>query len=260
MDVYDQLARYYDKDFGNHTDDIHFYREMARRSGGPILELMCGTGRVILPLAEAGYTVTGVDSSARMLAIAQAKFAADRLAQRATLIQGDVRTVDLPQQTFALAFLSVNSFMHLEQIDDQLTALVQIRQTLQPDGVLLLDLFNPDLVELAEEDNRLVLETQYLLEGRQVLKFAARQSDLATQTRYITYLYEELDAACQVTRQVVTFRLRWFYRYELEHLLARAGFFIQSLYGSYNLDEYHSTSEQLIVLATPDVAYRPSKY
>ncbi|NTU82301.1 MAG: class I SAM-dependent methyltransferase, partial [Chloroflexales bacterium] len=71
MHTYDPFARYYDADFRDYLEDLPFYHELARRTGGPLLELMCGTGRVLLPLAEAGYSITGVDSSPAMLSIAR---------------------------------------------------------------------------------------------------------------------------------------------------------------------------------------------
>lgn len=251
MNIYDPFARYYDTDLGNYTDDLLFYREMARRTGGPVLELMCGTGRVLLPMAEDGYTLTGVDSSPAMLELAQAKLAAAGVAHRVTLVPGDVRSVELPARHFALAFVAINSFMHLERIRDQFAALATAHKALTPDGLLILDLFNPDPVRLANEDNRLTLEREYELDGQRVLKFVANESDLASQVSRVTYFYDEVAPDGQMARRVMRFTMRWFYRYELEHLLARAGFMLRSVYGSYDLDDYTSESERLIAVAAP---------
>ncbi len=249
--TYDPFARYYDLDFGDHVEDIPLYREMIRRTGAPILELMCGTGRVLVPLAEDGYALTGVDVSAAMLNIARQRLAAASIAQQVTLVQADVRTVELPARHFALAFVAINSFMHLETINDQLAALKTIRHALQPDGLLILDLFNPDPFQIHQEDNRLVLVREFDLDGRHVYKFVAQESDLATQTNQVTYFYDEVDPAGQVTRRVMRFRMRWLYRYELEHVLARAGFRLRAVYGSYDLDEYTSDSPRMIAFAAP---------
>ncbi|MCG8352674.1 MAG: methyltransferase domain-containing protein [Chloroflexales bacterium] len=251
MHIYDTFADCYEADFGDHNEDIQFYREMARRTGGPIIELMCGSGRLLLPLAEEGYQVAGVDSSARMLDFAQAKLDDANLAHRADLIHADVRSVELPERHFALAFVAINSFMHLEQSREQLAVLSLLRRSLMRKGVLILDLFNPDPARLVAEDNRLSLDHHYKMEGRQVQKFVASESDLATQTSYVTYIYDISDADGRITRRVMQFTLRWLYRYELEHLLARAGFTLRSLYGSYDLDEYNSASPRLIAVASP---------
>jgi SAM-dependent methyltransferase len=251
MNTYDPFARYYDADFRDYHEDIALVRELARRAGGPVLELMCGTGRVLLPLAEAGFTLTGVDISPAMLEIARANLADAELLDRVTLIQGDVRDVALPADSFALAFVAVNSFMHLEEVRDQLAALANARRALTRRGLLLLDLFNPDPAEIAREDSRLVLDREYELDGRHVQKFVAIESDAALQLSRVTYLYDETDAAGALTRRTMRFTMRWFYRYELEHLLARAGFVVRNVYGSYDLDAYGSGSPRLIVVAAP---------
>ncbi|MEI6775677.1 MAG: methyltransferase domain-containing protein [Chloroflexales bacterium] len=249
MNIYDPFARYYDADFRNYTEDVPFYRELSRRAGGSILELMCGTGRVLLPLAEDGHQITGVDISPAMLAIARERLAESNLS--ATLIEGDVRSVALPAQGFGLAFIAINSFMHMETVRDQLATLETIRRALIRRGTLVIDLFNPDPVEICREDNRIVLDRSYDLDGHHVQKFVAIDSDAATQKSYVTYLYDESDAEGRVNRRTMNFTMRWYYRYELEHLLARAGFTVRAIYGSYDLDEYNSGSPRLIAVASP---------
>lgn len=249
MNTYDPFARYYDADFRDHLEDVSFYRELARRTGGPILELMCGTGRVLLPLAEAGYSITGVDCSPAMLALARERVDEAALADRATLIEGDVRDLPLPAGEFPLAFVAINSFMHLETVRDQLACLSNLRRALTPRGLLVLDLFNPDPTEILREDNRLVLDREYQLDGRHVQKFVAIDTDVAAQRSRVTYLYDETDSAGVMTRRVMRFTLRWLYRFEVEHLLARAGFALRNIYGSYDLDDYGTGSPRLIVVA-----------
>jgi SAM-dependent methyltransferase len=251
MQTYDPFARYYDADFSDYLDDLHFYRELGRRTGGPLLELMCGTGRVLAPLAADGFTITGVDSSPAMLALARERIEAQKLGSKATLIEGDVRDVALPEKHFGLAFVAINSFMHLEEVRDQLATLETARRSLSRRGLLVLDLFNPDPTQIVREDNRLVLDRSYELDGRQVQKFVAIDSDIATQTSAVTYIYDESDGSGMLARRTMRFTMRWFYRFELEHLLARAGFMLRSLYGSYDLDDYTSASARMIAVASP---------
>lgn len=251
MNIYDSFAHSYDTHFHTDLEDLPLYREMARRTGGPILELMCGTGRLLLPLAEDGYHLTGVDSSLPMLEVARATAAEAGLASRLTLLHGDARTIDLPPHHFALAFVAINSFMHLQRVKDQLAALRTTHQALLPGGLFIIDLFNPNPIHMAEEDNRLMLERHYTMNGRRVYKLFASESDPATQTTRMTYFFDELDEQGTITRRVMEFTMRWLYRYELEHLLARAGFVLQALYGSYELEPYTSHSERLIAVAAP---------
>jgi ubiquinone/menaquinone biosynthesis C-methylase UbiE len=251
MNIYDQFVWYYEGDYCSYLEDIPFYREMAFRTGDPILEMMCGTGRVLLPLAEAGHTITGVDSSLPMLDLARSKVAAAGLSPQVTLLHGDVCSIALPAAHFSLAFVALDSFLHLVQVEDQLAALATMHRALMHGGILILDIFNADLRRLMDEDTHLLLEHQFALEDRQVFKLSSRAVDLATQTMDVTYFYDDVESSGQVTRHVLRFPLHWFSRYELEHLLARAGFHLLSIYGGYDVSDYRAESDRLIVVATP---------
>ncbi|OAN47399.1 methyltransferase type 12 [Chloroflexus islandicus] len=251
MNLYDPFARYYDADFRHFHDDVPFYREWARRTGDPILELMCGTGRVLVPLASAGYRLTGVDLSPAMLALASERLAAEGLADRVTLIEADVRGMVLPENHFPLAFVAVNSFMHLTTIEDQLAALAAVRRALTRKGTLIIDLFNPDPLAITREDGRMQLERSYELDGRYVQKFVVIESDAAEQISHVTFIYDETAADGALTRRTMQFTMRWLYRFELEHLLARAGFTLRAIYGNYDLEPYTAASPRLIAVASP---------
>ncbi len=251
MSLYDPIARLYDAETRDYLDDLGFYLEMARRAGGPILDAMCGSGRLLIPLAEQGYAVTGCDLSPAMLELAQARAAAAGVVPQVTLVAGDLCRVSLPEQQFSLAFVAINSFMHLERTRDQLAALATLHRALQADGVLILDLLNPDPITIVQDDNRLLVDKTFTLDGQQVLKLVASSSDPASQISQMTYIYDVQGDHAQPRRSMIQFALRWVHRYELEHLLHRAGFALRAVYGSYDLDEYTSTSERLIALAVP---------
>ena len=108
MDVYEKLARFYDLEHADLTADLVFFLHLTRQAGGPVLEVGCGTGRLLLPLVEAGIDVTGVDSSPAMLSVARRK-----LGERVMLIEGDIRTVTLPG-CYALIIISINTFICTE--------------------------------------------------------------------------------------------------------------------------------------------------
>src|SRR3954467_13568075 len=141
VNPFDRLARYYDWEHHDYDADIPLYLDFARRTGGPILELACGTGRLMVPLLESGERVVGIDSSAPMLDRARQAIGRAGLSGRATLHQADVRTLDLGQR-FRLAIFGLDSFGLLLTIDDQLAALRRIYQHLEPGGLLVLDLSN----------------------------------------------------------------------------------------------------------------------
>lgn len=246
---YDSIAHLYDADHAHFDEDIPFYGELARRSGEPILEAMCGSGRLLLPLGAAGRRVVGLDDSAAMLAVARERIAAEQLGSRIALQQGDIRD-PIGGGPYALAIIGLNSFMHLTTTSDQLAALAQLREALRPGGLLALDLFNPNPRLLAEYDNELIFDREFqLADGARVQKLVAQQIDAATQINQVTFIYDVTGSDGLLRRHTTQFRMRWIYRYELEHLLARAGFALDQLYGSYDLDEFRSDSDIMLAVA-----------
>ncbi|GIV95606.1 MAG: type 12 methyltransferase [Herpetosiphonaceae bacterium] len=250
MSFFDPFARYYDVDHQSFEDDLLFYQELARRTGGPILELMCGTGRLAIPLASAGYRVVGLDNAPAMLEQARRNIAEARLGRRITLVEADVRSFSL-ERSFPLAIVGINSFMHLTTVDDQLAALGCITQHLEPGGLLVLDLLNPLAEDLDSLDGSVVLDRMFKLpdNGKLVQKFVARRADVASQIIEVHMFYDEIEPDGSIRRHApAAFAMRWLYRYEVEHMLARTGLEIEGLYGSYDLDDYQAGSDRLIVI------------
>ncbi len=249
MPDFDAFAQYYDADMGQFSDDLPLYLELARRADGPILEAMCGTGRVVVPLAEAGFQAVGLDIAPAMVHAVERKIAERSLAKRLRVVQGDVRTFELGER-FGLALVPLNSFMHLETVDDQLAALRRLERHLQPGGLLVIDLFNPDPQELAGDQGVLVHERTFVSAERHcVQKYVLRRTDWAAQRQTVEFVYDELAPDGSVRRRVLPFVMRWVYRFEVEHLLARAGLHLEAVYGDYDLAPYESGSPQLIVVA-----------
>jgi SAM-dependent methyltransferase len=250
MADFDRFARFYDLDYESFQDDVALYLGYAERTGGPLLELGCGTGRLLLPLARAGFDVTGVDLSPRMLEVAQAKVDATGLADQITLVQADMRQVELPQQ-YRLAFIAINSFMHLTSLEDQLAALRAWRKLLLPGGLLIIDVDHPDPRHLLEADGRLDLHGRWFDpdSGATVLKHMSRTLDAARQLQHVLFIYDEVFPDGQLRRTLAPFQARYLYRFEGELLLDKAGFSPEQVYGSYDLDPYSSESERMIFVA-----------
>jgi SAM-dependent methyltransferase len=250
MEVFDVYARFYDLDLKGFEADLLMIQQFAARCGSPILELGCGTGRVLLPLAREGYQVTGVEVSSAMLELARRKVDAQALAGRITLVQQDMRELTLDRR-FNLAFAAINSFLHLPNTDEQLATLGRIRNHLNPGGLLLLDLFNPDLDRLLGFRGQVRLD-KVMVEpgtGHRLMRFATERVDVGQQTIDITYIVDEVDGAGHVQRTVFPFSLRYLFRYELELLLRHSGFVVEAIYGSYDLDEYSGDSARMVAVA-----------
>jgi len=140
------LARYYDLEHADYVDDLPMYAGFAQATPAQagILELACGRGRCLLPLAGAGHKVTGLDVSPAMLAQLGEKAAQAGLSEQVEAIAGDMRDFSLGR-TFGLIFVALNSLMHLETQAEQGAALASAARHLDPDGRLVIDLFNPDV-------------------------------------------------------------------------------------------------------------------
>lgn len=249
MDQYAAYARFYDLDVAGEEDDLLLIEQFCRRCGSPVLELGCGTGRLLVPLGLKGYHVTGVDASPAMLALARRKLDDAGLADRVTLVKQDVRALGVGGG-FHLAYCVLNSFLHLLTLDDQLAGLRSAFQCLSPGGVLVLDVFNPDLGRLLEATGQIYLE-KVLVDpdsGRPILKKVARTVDLGEQLLHTTYILDEVDGQGHVSRTVYPFDLRYIFRSELELLLLHAGFQVEGVYGSPDLDEFTGESERIIAV------------
>jgi SAM-dependent methyltransferase len=247
----DLIAEYYDLLYGGLDDDWSMWQTLTADVDGPILEIGCGTGRLLLPLAETGHTLTGLDLSKVALDAAQAKIRAAGLTKRVSVRLADMRNFELRQRNFALALIPLNTFMHCHTLDDQLATLKTICRHLQPGGQLIIDLFHPDPTMLAEADGRLYFEADMMddLTGRLVQWYWRHDIDLAQQMRHLTYILDEIDEEGRVRRVQIPFSLRFIYRYELELLLRASGFTLETIYGSYELEPFHSHSPKMIVVA-----------
>jgi SAM-dependent methyltransferase len=184
-----------------------------------------------------------------MVALVERKRAAQQLEARLRVECGDVRSFELPER-FGLILVPLNSFMHLETVEDQLAALRSIRRHLAPGGEVVLDLFNPDPRDLMTDQGVLVYERTFTSAGgRPVQKYVIRRTDAAAQRQTVEFVYDELAEDGRVIRRSLPFVMRWLYRFEAQHLLARAGLQLAAVYGDYDLEPYGSESPQLILVA-----------
>jgi ubiquinone/menaquinone biosynthesis C-methylase UbiE len=231
MDEYEGLlARNYDALYAGMrgpSNDAAFYRELARESGGPVLEVGCGTGRVLLPIAALGVPCVGVDPSPAMLAALRAKNPPPTL----ELVEGRMQTFDLGGRRVPLVTCPFRAFQHLLTVDAQLAALANIRRHLAPGGAFAFDVFDPKLAWLggAADDASASTPRSRSTASRRA-GFASVRSDRRRRSWTVTFRFE----AGADRRQHHRVGLRWFYRYEIEHLLARAGFTDLTFYGGYD--------------------------
>jgi SAM-dependent methyltransferase len=233
--------------------DTEFYVEEARRAGSPVLELGCGTGRILIPIAAAGVDVTGVDRAPSMLAVAKAKVAAQpvEVQSRIELVEGDMRELRLDRR-FALIAIPFRAFLHLLTVEDQRQALARIREHLVDGGRLVLNVFDPHLgiiaSRLGHEGGRRERRRAFAhpRTGRTVVQWDAFRYDPERQVLEGDFVFDELDGdGTVVATSYSPLTLRWVYRYEMQHLLERAGFDIEALHGDFRRGPFRHGGEQV---------------
>lgn len=247
---FDAFARFYDADYRHYEDDLHMIVDLAQAAGKRALELGCGTGRALLPLAAVGQLVTGVDRSGALLALAEKKVKQARLSPYVRLMQSDLRTFQIEQE-FDFAYCVSNTLMHLPTQEDQLTVLTNTARHLCTGGRLLVDLFSPDIVRLVEVSGVQELADRWIDEesGAQVFKWSVRHLDIAQQQQETIFLYEEIFPDGRVQKRAIPFTLRFLWPSEGQLLLQMAGFRLEAIYGDFDENPYDDSSERLIFLA-----------
>lgn len=225
--------------------DVAFYVETATERGGPVLELGCGSGRVLIPSARAGIEIVGVDTSAGMLETCRRRLAAEppEVRARASLQRADMRDFEL-RRTFRLVTIPFRPFQHLLTVTDQLACLGAIRRHLAPDGRLVFDVFNPSIPNLAKPADSAETDEEppfTLPDGRSIVRrHRMLERDLIRQVNTGELVYYVTHPDGRQERLVHAFQMRCIFRFEAEHLLARAGFAVDQVYSDFDRSPYGS--------------------
>ncbi|HKF85493.1 MAG TPA: class I SAM-dependent methyltransferase, partial [Candidatus Limnocylindrales bacterium] len=248
------LARLYDLDLSDDPGDLDLYLALAGQTGGPILELAVGSGRLAVPLASAGYDVTGVDVDRAMLDRARAAAAAAGPATdaRLTLLTGDARDVQLPGAgSFNLAFVPLNSLFIMGTRADQAAAVATLAAHLAPGGLAVVDCWLPEAEDLARYDGRVVLEWARTdpETGHTVTKSGSAVWDAGRNTVGLTTVFEAGPQGEPPVRWVRVDHLRLVSPEELTAMAEGAGLRVERLAGDYDLGPLERGSERVIVLA-----------
>ncbi|MCS6926132.1 MAG: class I SAM-dependent methyltransferase [Candidatus Binatia bacterium] len=256
MKEYEEAAAiFYDSYFLGVEGDVQFYLDEARRVGSAVLELGCGTGRVLLPLAEAGVQIVGLDNSPAMLAVLRHKLArySRETQRRVELLEGDMRFLALGRR-FDLILIPYRAFLHLLTPKDQRQALLAIREHLTEGGRLIVNVFDPNLEVIAAQlgplGSSLKRDAEFVhpRTGRRVVVWYSFQYDPEHQLAKGYFLFEELDEGGQVlTKTYSPLTLRYVYRYEMKYLLELCGYRVEALYGDFRRGPFRYGGEQIWV-------------
>lgn len=253
--LYDSfIAEYYDASpVVQGRRDVAFYLSAAREFGDPVLELGCGTGRITMSLADAGHRVTGLDLSEHMLARAEAKrnLLPREARERVQLVQGDMTALDLHEK-FRTIIIPFRPFQHLLETRQQLDCLAGVKKHLAPGGKLILDFFQTDARRMFDPfflEDRLISE--YEMERGRKVRLSERTVAYhrAEQRNEVEMTYAVTHPDGKSEQIVFAFTIRYFFRYEVEHLLARCGFRVTALYGNFDRSPLADASPEMIFVA-----------
>lgn len=251
MEPYLSIAAHYDLEHDEYVDDLDWYVQLMRNAGPRVLELGCGSGRVMAALVEVGATATGIDTSAAMLERARERLAAALRSGDARLVPGNMANFQrLTPGPFDLVIVSINGLLHLETAIEQRQALAHANAVLRPGGLLAVDLLHaiPDAFDTF--DGRVLHEwTVERGDGTTVSKFSSRGVDWTSQVIESDIWYDETAPEGGLRRQRSTFPMRWLTAPEIELMLELAGFTDWDLAGGYDGSMLNDLSERLLVVA-----------
>ncbi len=250
-DFYETVARFYDAENAHMDEDLPLYSRLVAETGGPVLDVGCGTGRVTLHLAQEGVRVVGVDISQAMLDRAARKLdVLPDLRAQVAWVHGDLLDVELDER-FALIVVPYNGFMHFKSQAVQIEALERLRGWLRPGGLLVVDLPNSGDLFATPDDGALVLERTFeeLESGHLVMQQSVSTLDRAAQIMHVTWIYDAIGDGGLVHRTVAPLTLRYVFPAELDLLLHVAGMARVARYGDYDGGPFEDGSPRLIVLA-----------
>jgi len=235
MTLYDPIASIYDPWSRSVTEDVDFYVEQALATGGPVVELAVGTGRIAVPIGVAGIPVIGVDTSPGMLAVAAEYARAEGVEDLVDLRLGDLREPPVPERV-PLVICPFRTLLHMESEREKLRALRAARDLLEPDGRFVFDVFAPSREDIEETHGRWVEREPDIFE------LAVWDEDTRT-----------LSLSIRSGGIAATFSLHWLSVREWLRLLDESGFAVEQLYGWFDRRPFEDQEDMVFVVRKPGI-------
>jgi len=249
FDPYSIVVDFYEEWAKPQQDDIPFYVTRATSVRGPVVELGVGTGRVAIPIARAGQDVIGVDLSGAMLTEGARRAATDRVADKIRFVEADMRTF-VADPAVELVIIPFRGFMHMLTVEDQLAALGSIRRSLVPGGLLVLNILLPDPELQVAQHGRKISHGEFVDErGRRCEMWGLPEYDVTAQLLHLRVGLDVYEGDRVIDTIETGFDLRLIHRFEFEHLLIRAGFEVEALYGWFDERPLEGDAREMIWVA-----------
>ena len=253
MEAYAGIAELYDQEHDQFADDVEWYTHLAQVAGPRVLELGCGSGRLMAPLATAGNHVTGVDSSAAMLRRAEKRLQEAIGRKQAFLVHGNMEELSkLVPGPFDLVIIPLNGLLHVDEGESQRRVLQQAAEVLRPGGLLAVDVLHAVPDALAMYDGRVVLEGTWEDGASVISKFSSRTTDWTLQRIESEIWYDIAGHDGTVKRHRTAFPMRWLTPSEVALMLELTGFEGWNLAGNYDGSPLTDLSDRLLVVARND--------
>jgi len=244
-------AQVYDYQTQGRGNDVPFWLSLAEEADDETLEIACGTGRVLVPLARAGLRVTGLDVSKAMLAVARRKLGGEpaEVSERVNLIHADMTQFDLGRQ-FGLVIIPFSAFQVLLTRSEQRACLERCRAHLEAGRLLAIDVFNPQLIRLTSSAPVLEGPEEFSgPEGETVRWSGETEYNLASQTLRSRWRYERTTSGGETTVSQHVLALHYFFRFEVEWMLEACGFEVEAVYGNFEGSAFAGDSPEMIFVA-----------
>ncbi len=245
-DLYRDFAEVYDL-FYQHMEDVEFYINICKKYGEPVLELACGTGRVLIPLAKAGLKVIGLDISDSMLKVLESKLSGlnKEIREKISFLKGDAREFSLDER-FNTIIMPFSSIVHLLNVDDALKTFKNAYRHLNDGGAFIFDVFDPNLEKISK-GKRIEFDVREIDDGK-VIIWEASSYDLTKQLIH-SKRYVIIETGEGRKEAVWVFTIRYYFKTELELLLRMAGFKKIEVYSGINLEPYSYCKDRMVFIA-----------
>lgn len=258
VDPYKISAKYYDDAYSNKEDlvDRDFYVDLAKRIGGPVLELACGTGRILLPIAREGIAIHGVDLSVSMLEVLHQNLQREPkdVRELVSVTEGDMRTFRSNRE-YPLVIIPFRPLQHMYTVEDQIAALKTAAFHLEKDGILAFNVFFPrfHMIDAGIGEEQLELEWQAKSSPETIMRRFLRKDsvDKVNQNFTATFIYRTYQGGKLVKEETAPLKMSYYSYPHLRALFLLAGLEVVEEYGSFERTPLDNDAKEMIFLLKP---------